>query len=619
MESITVYKYNNKVRLTIEPGVSLKFALGKKLQIGMVGGYYGDQYYGGELFAIGKPDSLITFSAINNSKGGWDGIYIHHAADNYGGISCLKNCLIENGNDRNVYIESDTHTTIDSCIIRNALSRGVYISNSNPKICRTSIYENTNGIYIDGNSNPRIGNYPDSANNIFNNSLYNIYNNSGNNLNMKYNYFGLVDTLNINRKIYDKNDNAGLGLISYKPYNNLPKLITPTMHSQGYLSYGKPTFSAMKSDKVEVKDNSLTVVATATTNSSGVFTHSNISSGSYNMVFTPLNETYSSVNSADALKILRHFSHLDTLKTHYAQVADVNANKVINATDAMLVLRRFAGSITSFVTGDTWFYSDTSIVSGNDVESRVRMLWFGDVNASYNPAAKMTTPPLNPRGSLDISRTQEFDYPLYLDTREILGSISLVLRYPGQHLEVSDVQFGREDGMSTYTIQKDEIRFAWASLEPLEVQKDIPFLTIRFKVKNLPKGMVPEITLGEETSFSDKRAENLADLVVAAPELRSVSPDQSLQKDQGIRIHRLTQTEGSTLIEFNSSSTGRAVFNLYNVLGQLVLSEYLEIAEGTNLKPFQTSQLEKGIYLLNISYDAASGIDNQNLKLYISK
>ncbi|MCX6271201.1 MAG: right-handed parallel beta-helix repeat-containing protein [Bacteroidetes bacterium] len=110
--TITVYKYNDKVRLTIEPGVSLKFALGKKLQIGTVGGYYGDQYYGGELYAIGKADSLIKFSSINGIKGGWDGIYISQFADNYGGINCLKNCILEDGNDRNLWVEHDSHTSI---------------------------------------------------------------------------------------------------------------------------------------------------------------------------------------------------------------------------------------------------------------------------------------------------------------------------------------------------------------------------------------------------------------------------------------------------------------------------------------------------------------------------
>ena len=122
---ITVEKYNNICQLTIEPGTTLKFNTDSELHLGDSG----DD--GGVLIAEGTADSMITFTSANDSIGGWDGIYFDRASDTHSGISTLKNCIIENSSDENIFFDYANNHIIDNCYVRNAFAYGLRISHSN--------------------------------------------------------------------------------------------------------------------------------------------------------------------------------------------------------------------------------------------------------------------------------------------------------------------------------------------------------------------------------------------------------------------------------------------------------------------------------------------------------
>ncbi len=105
------------------------------------------------------------------------------------------------------------------------------------------------------------------------------------------------------------------------------------------------------------------------------------------MDITPA-DAWAGVNSTDALLILNHFAHIDTLEGMELAASDVNYSQTVNGTDALFVMKRYSGMISSFPSGD-WLYNTMNLtVNGNQVVNDLAMLCFGDVNSSNTLAKK---------------------------------------------------------------------------------------------------------------------------------------------------------------------------------------------------------------------------------------
>ncbi|MEI7982027.1 MAG: right-handed parallel beta-helix repeat-containing protein, partial [Bacteroidota bacterium] len=121
--TVRISQSSANVRLTIKPGNTIKVANGTQIQVG----YYG----GGELYAVGTADSTITFTPSSGVAGGWNGIYFTNYSDEYGGHSQMAYCIIEKGNDYNVFSESTIQPDmLYHCTIRNAVLDGAKYTNS---------------------------------------------------------------------------------------------------------------------------------------------------------------------------------------------------------------------------------------------------------------------------------------------------------------------------------------------------------------------------------------------------------------------------------------------------------------------------------------------------------
>lgn len=92
------------------------------------------------------------------------------------------------------------------------------------------------------------------------------------------------------------------------------------------------------------------------------------------------------VNSYDALLIAQYFVSIGTLSPLRQQAADVNADGFINATDALLVMKRFVQIINTFPAGD-WLIegSYNNPVQLPGINCTLKAICVGDVNGSYLP------------------------------------------------------------------------------------------------------------------------------------------------------------------------------------------------------------------------------------------
>ena len=146
-------------KLTIEPGVEVRFDPGTGLYIGK--DYSGSYGYYGALDAQGTEIAPIVFTsnAAIPSSGDWKGIYFSNPTKD--DLTLLDNCVVEYGgsmelNKSNLYC-SGSSPTIKNSTIRYGGGSGIFLVSSTPTIECNLIGENDgNGIYADGNSGPLI-------------------------------------------------------------------------------------------------------------------------------------------------------------------------------------------------------------------------------------------------------------------------------------------------------------------------------------------------------------------------------------------------------------------------------------------------------------------------------
>jgi parallel beta-helix repeat protein len=136
LSDIRIVGYAGHPRITITPGVTMAFEPGTGIQVGLASSY------GGDLFAEGKSDSLITFKPYNNAVGGWDGIYFNEYNDHWGGISSIKYCTIDKGSAYNLSVEGSTQPSLDHCTISNSGGIGILSYQSNFPITNCAFLNN---------------------------------------------------------------------------------------------------------------------------------------------------------------------------------------------------------------------------------------------------------------------------------------------------------------------------------------------------------------------------------------------------------------------------------------------------------------------------------------------
>jgi parallel beta-helix repeat protein len=209
--------------ITVQPGTHIRFDGTAGIQ---VGDHYWDGHFAedawGVLNAAGTADSIIVFTSSNDSIRGWNGIYFHPNNSLGGHTSTLSHCIIEKagqggyGASSNIYCLNTYQPSINDCVIKNAAGTGIYLDGSTLNIARTAILDNdSNGVFINGGGGATIGDSITTTCQLFGNGNYNIYNNTANTINARYNYWGTTDSSEIENKIYDQVDNSSKGRVQF--------------------------------------------------------------------------------------------------------------------------------------------------------------------------------------------------------------------------------------------------------------------------------------------------------------------------------------------------------------------------------------------------------------------
>lgn len=628
--NVIVGRYREVCRLTLSPGTTLKFASGTNMQISYQG-YYSEHYHG-ELNATGNTSAPITFGPMNGEIGGWNGLVFDDRSDNISGMeSVLKYCIIEKGNDYNMHMSyTGQPAQIEHCIFRDAVGDGVYLYssgtptlqscqllnngnyglrlyNTSPVVKNTTIKDNASyGLYLEGNCNPTVGgNYTygcDIYRNNGGNGGYEVYHNGSANISMPYNFFGSIDSLYIDQQlIYDKKEDNNKGRINVKPNSYLP-INTDPFDWSGHLYYDGNTDKPMPNQTIEIRDYQNAVIVSATTNSNGYFSFSNLNLG----VATHLNLPGVSVNqitSCDAMKVMQHYTHQITLEGARLRAADVNLSYSVNGTDALLIQRRVVELIDTFPAGDVQMTDEAFEYDGDDLESDLNVLWFGDVNGSYPNGRNGIQ--LQFDGQLMADSHQQLVIPVRVRNVSALGAASLRFTYPEEFMEIEDVTINTANGSFMYNAEAGRLIVSWYDITPLALEDDALLLNVTVTTKDLSALEEPIVFgLENDSELADGQGTAYSDAVMAMPALvtETLGINDVTEGNFSLTVYPNPMKDKATLA-YALPAYGAVTLTVFNAMGQqmtVVVDE--RQTSGVHQVEVDLQQWASGIYYCRLTY-----------------
>jgi len=161
----------------------------------------------------GTASEPVTFTKAESLF--WNGIGILSANAN----ADISYAIIEYANKgiRSEFISSNTLHIDHSTIQHNYYGLYLYYGDAN-LLAQNKIINNEYGFYLTQNSNCSFGSSASEWNCIYDNNIYDFYNDSSNDVTAQYVYWGTTDPTLIAQHIYDQNDNSSKGLVTFEPY-----------------------------------------------------------------------------------------------------------------------------------------------------------------------------------------------------------------------------------------------------------------------------------------------------------------------------------------------------------------------------------------------------------------
>jgi hypothetical protein len=598
---IETFGTQNNARLTIEKGMTIRFAQNSGINIG--GSF---TYTQGRLQAVGvlHPDSMIRFTSLNGEPGGWDGITFATFARQ----SELTNCIVEHAVNNLSFNGNSNYVTIDGTIIRGASNRGISSNNSIFALRRSMVVNNLGyGIHLSGSAVPVIGDTMGLGNDIFNNTQYEIYNTSSNPVFARHNFFNSTDSTYLALRIFDKADNNSYGIVHLHPVS-----ATSNFPFGQFIScrvrYHNSDSTVLNNTWVKLRDGVFNVIQSSKTNNEGMATFVMLPNDLY-LLQGETTRSWGGGNATDALMIMHHFASLYQLTGIRQYVADVNMSQSINATDALNVLQRFAQIINSFPAGDWAFMTDTNplSISGAPLNTTLWGLCTGDVNGSYIPGPAKSgngSVTLTPSGTVAVEGT-EVTIPIYLQTPiSSVGAISLSIQFPDDAMTIDAVSIPGSSIPAIYSVQNGVLSIAWCSLNPLTLSGNDPLLTIRVTVQDqsvFQHG--PWFTLTGNNELADAQAIALANASLTY-----------LQPIKSIGIGEESNNEAPTIMAWPNPAKdqltlsaalpegGTLRYSLYTPSGALLVqSEEITCKNGLHHETVDLSKLSTGVYVVRVN------------------
>ena len=398
--------------------------------------------------------------------------------------------------------------------------------------------------------------------------------------------------------------------------DQLQLTVTPRYSISGQVVYNNAYFTALPGVKVFLENQNSVIIDSVLTNEGGNYIFPRNVTGSY-FVHAVSQQEPGGVNATDALQICRYITFLQSLGGLRLKAADVNASQTVTSADALFVLHKTVGNISTFPAGDWQFERKGFQVIGGNVYVDFYGISTGDVNGSFIPLAKVSSAlSLEYAGEIYTAGNESFDLPVYLSEATDLGALTLVLHYPPDQLEITGVSSTFSDLL--YTINEGTLRLGWNSIQGAHHNPSTPLLTLHVtrKGERLPEGFV-RLYLGEESELADPAGTILAGKMLTIP---VVKPKELSRQAFELSQNRPNPFSSTSEISFFLPERGSVELTIESLLGEPI--QYYDLgskAAGSHTMVIDCSGLANGMYVYRMNYQASGQKLNASRKLLISR
>ena len=349
---------------------------------------------------------------------------------------------------------------------------------------------------------------------------------------------------------------------------------------------------------------------TLTTGTAGTYTTAptKLNSGIYTFAFAKTGNFPSAyVNAADALKAALFFANPTSYPLSAgAQLAgDVNNDGVVNSSDALQIMLRYVGSITSFAKGDWLFIpqlTGTTLTTSDKVNNVVAWA-VGDVNGDAQAggayfAKSGVAPSVSAKAGklMKVNSTEVFEVPVRITNAASLGSVSLAFQYPTESASFLGVR--GPDGMIGAE-NNGIVAVAWFSADrPMNLNANDAIVTLRFKPTKAFSDFA--VNLDPNSQVTDSKGTVIQGVSVELP-----SVDASVPTVFGLGQNYPNPFNPSTTIQYDLPVAGHVTMVVYNTLGQVV-DRLVDDQQnpGSYKIRWDASHMSSGIYMYQITVDA---------------
>jgi hypothetical protein len=370
----------------------------------------------------------------------------------------------------------------------------------------------------------------------------------------------------------------------------------------GLVRYANTAQTALNNSTVLLKNALGATVATATSGSNGSFSMNNVVPGSYTLEASTT-KPWGGVTASDALLAVRHATGA-LLQTGLRLVAcDVNGNAAVNSGDALLINRRFSGTITTFSVGSWYFEQPAVTVTSGALSQNISAICYGDVNASYSPVAR------GDAGLVlvaDQATAHHGALPLALDRDLGLGSLSLELNVPAG-VRVTGIR-SLIGGDLSWNVANGKVRLGWFSAEEVAVQAGQVAFVVESEITRTNDVAGHEWTLGSVAEATDAWAVNHSQVGLRIPALATpkavafVAP-QPVNQGENIRL----------VLNLDRAATLQV--EVRDMLGRTV-SSLRQVSAGVGPGELNLEGLSTGRYSILVTWTDGSG-QRLNLPLLV--
>jgi len=372
----------------------------------------------------------------------------------------------------------------------------------------------------------------------------------------------------------------------------------------GRLTYANTQATALVGDTLRLVNTNGQVVATTTSGTDGRFSLENFAAGTY-QVRGNANRAWGGVNATDALEARRIYQGLLNPTPIVALAADVNTSNLVNNTDALMIIRRSNGSLSSFPSGN-WQYNSGSLnfSTGRLLQASVTSLASGDVNASYfgSTSGRLALPRLLPSNTavgLEQGQTQRVAV-LAGKTME-MGAMSLDLPWPNG-LELVSIRANMGENALLHHLVDGRLRMGWAAPEGHKVRTGDVLFEMELRAEEGVEVDFSALTLGSMSEIADPMAQTITDASLVMPRLASKSRlmgELQVWPNPARDVLNIQLALESGIHSYS--------LEMIDALGRVVKSDYQAVTAGELRTKLSLDGIPSGTYLVRLGLTDVSG------------